>query len=91
MGNEGKRITHMNPWPSRGDSSSFAPRDNKEGGMRHSAQEQLVWFTTLGQRTYGRYEVQRAGGVGSNRHLERVVSGIYTIAAGTVKSRSADL
>ena len=57
--------------------------------MRHSVQEQLVWFTTLGQRTYGRYEVQRAGGVGSNRHLERVVSGIYTIAAGAV-SHSLD-
>jgi hypothetical protein len=37
MGSEGKSITHMSPWPSRGGSSSFAPRDRKEGGMRHSA------------------------------------------------------
>ena len=56
--------------------------------MRRS-EEWLAWFTALGQRTYGRYDVQRAGGVGGNRHLERIVSSIYTVAVGAV-SQSFD-
>ena len=45
--------------------------------------------TVLRRRTHDRYEVQRASGVGGNRHLEGITTRVYTIAVGTV-SQSLD-
>lgn len=43
--------------------------------------------TTPNKRTYSCYEVQWTSGVGGNRHLERIISGIYPVTIQTVNQR----
>jgi len=50
-------------------------------------QESLTPVTTFNRGTHERYEVQRAGRVGSDGHLERISTIVYAIAVGTVSQR----
>lgn len=51
--------------------------------------EELTSVTALRWRAYNRYEIQRASGVGGNRHLERITKRADAITAGAV-SQSRD-
>ena len=46
--------------------------------------QKLTLVTTLRRRAYNRYEIQRASGVGGNRHLERITKRADAITAGAV-------